>query len=108
MGVAGRVHFLGVVPHERMASVYSAADLLVLESEREGWPNVLLEAMACGDRVVTTRVSDVAEVVNVTADGAWIAERSDGCLAQAIRQVIEGRVQREATQIGSASSGGRV
>src|SRR3546814_18399581 len=108
MGVADRVRFLGVVPHERMASVYSAADLLVLASEREGWPNVLLEAMACGARVVTTRVSDVAEVVNVPAAGAWIAERSAGCLAQAIRQVLAVPVPREATRRHARSEERRV
>src|SRR3546814_10236061 len=101
MGVADRVRFLGVVPHERMASVYSAADLLVLASEREGWPNVLLEAMACGARVVTTRVSDVAEVVNVPVAGAWIAERSAGCLEQAIRQVLAVRSEEQTSELQS-------
>lgn len=97
-GVADRVRFLGCVPHERMPEVYSAADLLLLASEREGWPNVLLEAMACGARVVTTAVSDVAEVVNTPAAGIWIRERSVDSLTQAIRQCLACAVAREATR----------
>lgn len=98
LGVAERVRFLGVVPHERMPEVYSAADLLVLASEREGWPNVLLEAMGCGARVVTTKVSDVAEVVTVPAAGRWIGERSAGSLAAAMREVLALPMAREATR----------
>lgn len=95
---AGRVRFLGSMPHERMPEVYSAADFLVLASEREGWPNVLLEAMACGARVVTTRVSDVTEMVSSPAAGIWIRERSVECLTQAIRQILATPVAREATR----------
>jgi teichuronic acid biosynthesis glycosyltransferase TuaC len=98
LGVAERVRFLGVVPHRRMPEVYSAADLLLLASEREGWPNVLLEAMACGARVVTTRVSDVTEVVTVPAAGAWLPERSADSLAAAIRQLLAAPVGREETR----------
>lgn len=98
LGVADRVRFLGVMPHERMAEIYSAADLLVLASECEGWPNVLLEAMACGARVVTTNVSDVAELVNVSVAGARIAERNAASLADAMRQVLADPVSREATR----------
>lgn len=96
--VSGRVRFLGVVPHDRMPEVYSAADLLLLASEREGWPNVLLEAMACGARVVTTKVSDVTEVVNVPAAGICIGARDADCLAQAIRQLLAVPVAREETR----------
>ena len=97
-GVAERVRFLGVVPHQRMPEVYSAADLLVLASQREGWPNVMLEAMACGARVVTTRVSDVPDVVNAPAAGAWVEERSPESLARIISQLLAAPVPREETR----------
>lgn len=97
-GIADRVRFLGIVPYECMPAVYSAADLLLLASEREGWPNVLLEAMACGARVVTTRVSDVVEVVNSPAAGLWVAERSADSLAGAIMKLLAAPLPREATR----------
>ena len=98
LGVADRVRFLGVVPYERMPAVYSAADVLVLASQREGWPNVLLEAMACGARVVTTEVSDVAEIITEPAAGTWVSERSVPALTQAIRQVLATQSSRDATR----------
>lgn len=97
-GVADRVRFLGSVPYERMPEVYSAADLLLLASEREGWPNVLLEAMACGTRVVSSPVSDVREVVSTLAAGVWLRERSVECLTHAVRQCLAAPVPREATR----------
>lgn len=98
LGVAGRVRFLGVVPHDRMPAVYSAADVLILASEREGWPNVLLEAMACGTRVVTTDVSDVAALVSTPAAGAWTREHSLPALVNILRDVLATPVPREATR----------
>lgn len=98
LGVADRVRFLGVVPYERMPAVYSAADVLVLASQREGWPNVLLEAMACGAKVVTTEVSDVAEIITDPAAGTWVPERSVPALTQAIRGVLAVQSSRDATR----------
>lgn len=63
LGVQDRVTFAGMQPNDRLKTYYSAADALVLASSREGWANVLLEAMACGTPVVATRVNGTPEVV---------------------------------------------
>lgn len=76
---------LGGVDHAELASVYSAADLLVLASSREGWPNVLLESMACGTPVVATAVHGSPEVVASDAVGILVRERSALALTAALR-----------------------
>jgi glycosyltransferase involved in cell wall biosynthesis len=68
-GVADRVRFLGLVEQSQLAHVYSAMDALVLASSREGWANVLLEAMACGTPVVASSVWGTPEVVAAPAAG---------------------------------------
>jgi glycosyltransferase involved in cell wall biosynthesis len=98
LGVERRTSFLGVVPHERMPEVYSAANVLILASEREGWPNVLLEAMACGARVVATNVSDVAHIITGPFAGAWVRERNPPALAHALREVLAIPISREQTR----------
>lgn len=56
------ISFLGEV--EEMSSIYQDADLLILTSDHEGTPNVVLEAMAYGLPVVATSVGGVPEIVN--------------------------------------------
>lgn len=63
LGVAGRVRFAGPRPHGELRHFYGAADALVLASAREGWANVLLEAMACGTPVAAYPVMGPRDVV---------------------------------------------
>ena len=64
-----QVHFLGGVPHERMPTVYRAADGFVLPSQNEGLPNALLEAMASGLPCVASPVGDIPRVIRHGRNG---------------------------------------
>jgi glycosyltransferase involved in cell wall biosynthesis len=83
-GVAGRVRFLGEIAHDDLTDAYRAADMFVLASSREGWANVLLEAMACGTPVVATNVNGTPEVIQDSALGQLVEERTPAALARAI------------------------
>jgi teichuronic acid biosynthesis glycosyltransferase TuaC len=63
LGLKGRVRFAGACPNERLRYWYSAADVSCLASSREGWPNVVLESLACGTPVVATRVWGTPEAL---------------------------------------------
>lgn len=98
LGVADRVKLLGEVPHAQLARLYSAADVSVLMSEREGWANVLLELMACGTAVVATRVGGNAEAITGSAAGALLPERSSRALADALHAFRQSPNDRAATR----------
>ncbi len=57
------VRFCGRLDQADLASLFGAADLFVLASEREGWPNVVHEALACGTPVVATDVGAVPDLI---------------------------------------------
>jgi len=87
-GLTDRVIFTGALPHEELPAVYSAADVLVLASSREGWPNVLLEAMACGTPCVATPVWGSGEVVATPEAGRLTETRSADSIADAIKHLL--------------------
>ncbi|QYF95064.1 glycosyltransferase family 4 protein [Massilia sp. PAMC28688] len=97
-GVSERVTMLGAVPQAQLRDYYGAADALVLPSEREGWANVLLEAMACGTPVIASRVWGTPEVVAAPEAGLLMAERSAKGVADAVRALRASYPERAATR----------
>jgi len=98
LGVADRVHFLGLVPHDQLPRLYGAADALVLASSREGWANVLLEAMACGTPVVATRIWGTPEVVTAPVAGVLMPERSPAGVVSGVQALMQTMPVRAATR----------
>ncbi len=55
--------FVGPVPNEKLKTYFNAADVSCLASRQEGWPNVILESLACGTPVVATSVGAVPQLL---------------------------------------------
>lgn len=98
LGVSSRVHFLGLVPQPELAQIYSAADALVLASSREGWANVLLEAMACGTPAIATDVGAAPEIICVPEAGVLVHERASAAIAEAACRLFASSPDRIATR----------
>ncbi|MBU6257214.1 MAG: glycosyltransferase family 4 protein [Burkholderiales bacterium] len=97
-GLANAVRFVGTVPNAELARWYSAADLLVLASSREGWPNVLLESMACGTPVVASAVGGVPEIVAAPEAGIVVDQREAAEFGAAIKHLLEAPPARAAVR----------
>jgi len=98
LGIDDRVRFLGRLDHDRLAAEYGAAHALVLASSREGWANVLLEAMACGTPVAATAIWGTPEVVADPAAGRLAPERTAECVAETVRALLADPPDRAATR----------
>ncbi len=98
LGVADKVRLTGALANTELLKWYSAADVLLLCSSREGWANVLLESMACGTPVVATDIWGTPEVVAAPAAGRLVAERSGAAFAAGIQALLSAGVDRAATR----------
>jgi glycosyltransferase involved in cell wall biosynthesis len=98
LGLASRVDFAGAQPHAALPEYYSAADVMILASSREGWANVLLESMGCGTPVVASNILGNPEVVQTEAAGVIVHENTALSFARAIELVHQRRIARSATR----------
>ncbi len=96
--VDDRVRLLGQLPQERLPEIFGAADLLLIPSTHEGWPNVLLESMACGTPVVASGFDGVADIVAAPEAGRILADAEPGTLAAAIRDSLAAPAARADTR----------
>ena len=94
-GVAGRVRFVGSVPHEQLPTYFGAADLCVVPSYYESYGMVALEALACGRPVVASRVGGLESVIDHGVNGILVPPGSAHALSDAIDALRRDRRNRE-------------
>jgi glycosyltransferase involved in cell wall biosynthesis len=85
----GRVEFRDNMPQAELRYAYSACDVLGLPSLREGWPNVVLEAIACGTPVVAARVGGIPEILHDDAPARIVNERTPEAWAAALSAILD-------------------
>ena len=103
--IQDRVRLLGAMRQDLLPACYAAADALVLASSREGWPNVLLESMACGTPVVSTAVGGTPEIVAAPEAGVLMTERSARGAVEALHRLFRSYPDRAATRRYAAQFG---
>jgi glycosyltransferase involved in cell wall biosynthesis len=82
------VTFAGAKPHDAIPQWIAACDVFVLPSWNEGTPNVVLEALACGRRVVATAVGGTPDVVASETLGTLVPPRDPAALARALDEAL--------------------
>ena len=86
-GLTGHVRLIGSVQHGELRKWYCSADLFCLASDREGWPNVVLESLACGTPVVATNIWGVPEIITSDEFGL-LTERTALAFADNIARAL--------------------
>ncbi|MBN9416386.1 MAG: glycosyltransferase family 4 protein [Candidatus Eremiobacteraeota bacterium] len=87
LGLQERAHFLGWV--EDLVSAMAALDLFVLSSHYEGLGVVLLEALALGRPVVSTRVGGTQDIIEDGVTGLFAPAHDPAGLARAVQRLLD-------------------
>ncbi len=89
------VSFLGHVPYEKLSYFYNMVDVLVLPSETEGVPMVILEALACGTPVIASKVGGIPDLVLDGINGIVLDDLSPEKLTSAITNILSKKMERK-------------
>jgi glycosyltransferase involved in cell wall biosynthesis len=91
----------GHVPHKDLPAYYSVMDVFVHPSLRDGMPNAVLEAMACGKTVIATPVGGMRDVIEDGVNGFFVNVNDAEGLAETMAEVLGQPDKREA--VGSSA-----
>ena len=88
LNISERVTFLGALSYDKLADLHRLSSVFVLTSAYEGLPLVVLEALACGTPVVTTKAGETPRLLRKTA-GIVCGDRTPLTIARAIDTVLQ-------------------
>ncbi len=92
LGIAESVRFVGMVEGRNKLALYRGAQVFALPTFQENFGFVLVEAMACGTPVVTTRGTDIWG--ELERGGALVVERTPEAFAAAIDELGRDAAER--------------
>ncbi len=95
LGFSDYVIFAGRKPPGEVARYMQAADALCLSSDNEGFPNVILEAWACGLPVVSTAVGGISELLREDYLGRLTEKGNVMALLDALNSVLGKKAESE-------------
>jgi glycosyltransferase involved in cell wall biosynthesis len=85
-----RVLHLGPVPHDELPAYYNAADVFVYPTVyNEGFPNVILEAMASGTPIVTTNIPGINEYLKNGVSALIVPQYDVHAFAAAVNRILD-------------------
>lgn len=85
-----KLHTTGFVSEtSKMIQIYNAADVLIITSMAENFPNVVIEAMACGIPVVGFKTGGIKEQIKHKYNGYLVASKDAEELVKGIKWVLE-------------------
>jgi glycosyltransferase involved in cell wall biosynthesis len=93
--LAAHVQLRSAVAQDELRRIYAQARVFALpcqimeDGDRDGFPNVLAEAMAMGVPVVSTRISGIPELIDDGVHGLLVEPRDVNALASALQRVVE-------------------
>jgi glycosyltransferase involved in cell wall biosynthesis len=107
LGLEGEVELVGAMPQDQVrealyrAAIFTLPSVVTPEGDRDGIPVSLMEAMAAGTPVVSTRVSGIPELIDDGREGLLVPERDAPALAAALGRLLDdpalaGRMAAEA------------
>jgi glycosyltransferase involved in cell wall biosynthesis len=91
VGVGDCLEFIGHAEADDIPRLISEATFLVHTADKEGCPNAVMEAMACGRAVVATEVGDVPQIVEDGTTGFVVRCGDDTMLMERIETLISNR-----------------
>lgn len=83
-----KIDLIGHINHNRMPLYLNELKLLVLPSDAEGLPTIILEAMACGTPVLATSVGAISEVIKNEINGFILQSKSPESIAKKVNEIL--------------------